>query len=171
MSDTFTADRPSPFRRFIKFAFFGIVALILLALLVVVIENWRGRRAWEKYRAEWEAKGEQFDLAAFVPKPVPPEQNFAATPLLAPLLDYDSATPGKWRDPAGRDRANAVSGALGNLPGRKAPSLGNWQTGTFIELDKWQNYFTGHTNYPLATNSGSPARDVLGALRKFDAEL
>jgi hypothetical protein len=43
--------------------------------------------------------------------------------------------------------------------------------GTFVELGPWQSYFIGHTNYPLATNSGSPARDVLTALRKFDAEL
>jgi hypothetical protein len=172
MSDTFTtAAGPSPFRRLIKYAFFGIAALILLGLLVAGFENWRGRRAWEKFRAEWEAKGEQFDIAAFIPKPVPPEENFATTPLLAPLLDYDPAIPGKWRDPAGRDRANAVSGALGNAPGEKVPPAGNWQTGTFVDLQQWQEYFVGHTNYPAVTNSGNPARDVLAALRKFDAEL
>ncbi len=34
MSDTSgTAESPSPFRRFVKYAFFGIVALILLGLL------------------------------------------------------------------------------------------------------------------------------------------
>jgi hypothetical protein len=172
MSDTFTAaESPSPFRRFVKFAFFGILALILLSLLLAGFENWRGRRAWEKFRTEWEARGEQFDMAAFIPKPVPPEQNFAMTPLLAPLLDYDRRNPAKWRDPAGRDRANAVSGALGNYPGRKAPPPGNWQTATLIDLHQWQDYFVGHTNYPSATNSGSPARDVLSALRKFDPEL
>jgi hypothetical protein len=172
MSDTFTtAEGPSPFRRFVKFAFFGILALILIGLLVAAFENWRGRRAWEKFRTEWEAKGEQFDIAAFIPKPVPPEQNFAMTPLLAPLLDYDRRNPAKWLDPAGRDRANAVSGALGNYPGRKAPPPGNWQTATLIDLQKWRDYFVGHTNYPSATNSGSPARDVLSALRKFDPEL
>ena len=172
MSDpSLTAPNPSPFRRFIKIAFFGIVALILLALLVVGIENRRGRRAWETFRAEWEGKGERFDIAAFIPNPVAPEENFATTPLLAPLLDYDRRIPGKWRDLAGRDRANAVSGALGNVPGRKAPPAGNWQAATFIDLPKWQDYFAGHTNYPGATNSGNPTRDVLVALRKFDGEL
>lgn len=172
MSDTSaTTESPSPFRRFVKFAFFGIVALILLGLLAAGFENWRGRRAWERFRAEWEAKGEQFDRTALIPKPVPPEQNFAMTPLLAPLLDYDPNNPAKWRDPAGRDRANAVSGALGNYPGRKAPPPGNWQTATMIDLQQWQDYFIGHTNYPSVTNSGNPARDVLAALRKFDPEL
>src|SRR5215510_10409652 len=129
MSDsTEVTESPSPFRRFAKFAFFGIVALILLALLVVGFENWRGRRAWEKFRAEWEAKGERFDIAAFIPKPVPPEQNFATTPLLAPLLDYDRQRPGKWRDPAGRDKANFAARAFDGRRGRGAPHSGNWQS-------------------------------------------
>lgn len=166
-----TAQGPSPFRRLVKFAFFGIAALILLGLLVAGFENWRGRRAWEKFRAEWEAKGEQFDIAAFIPKPVPTEQNFAMTPLLAPLLDYDRRIPGKWRDPAGRDRANAVSGAFNNVRGRKVPKLGTWQTATFTELEEWRDYFAGNTNFPFASPPQDAARDVLAALRKFDAEL
>ena len=172
MSDSSpTIENPSLLRRLLKFSFIGIGVLVLLGLLVIGFENWRGQRAWSKFRAEWEARGEQFDIAAFIPKPVPPEQNFAMTPLLVPLLDYDKSTPGTWRNPTGRDRASIVSGALGNYPGKKAPQLGNWQVGTFIELEKWQDYFVGHTNFPSATNSGHPARDVLTALRKFDAEL
>lgn len=172
MSDSSTTtESPSPFRRFAKYAFFGIVALILLGLLVAGFENWRGRRAWEKFRAEWEAKGEQFDIAAFIPKPVPPEQNFAMTPLLAPLLDYDRRIPGKWRDPAGWGRANAVSGAFNNIRGRKVPKIGTWQTATFTELEEWRDYFAGNTNFPFASPPRDAALDVLAALRKFDAEL
>ena len=171
MSDTFTtAAGQSPFRRFVKFVFFGIVALILLGLLVVGIENWRGRRAWEKFRAEWAVKGEQLDIAAFIPKPVPPEENFAMTPLLAPLLDYDRRIPGKWRDPAGWKRANALGGAFNNARG-KMPKTGNWQAATFTELEPWQDYFAGNTNFPFASPPQNAARDVLTALRKFDAEL
>src|SRR5881398_2935035 len=60
--------------------------LITVVFLLVAGENWRGRRAWEKYRVAAEASGERFDLASFIPKTVPPGQNFAMTPLLAPLL-------------------------------------------------------------------------------------
>ena len=62
--------------------------LILLAWLVTLIalfhgeETWRGRRAWRQYRRELEAQGEQLDFAALAPKPVPDEQNFAATPVM-----------------------------------------------------------------------------------------
>jgi hypothetical protein len=62
--------------------------LIVLAWLVTIIglwygeENWRGRRAWNQYREATEARGESLDFATYIPKPVPDEQNFAATPLL-----------------------------------------------------------------------------------------
>ena len=45
-------------------------------------ENWRGKHAWNEYRRELEARGEQLDFKAFIPKPVPDEQNFAATPFV-----------------------------------------------------------------------------------------
>ena len=62
--------------------------LILVAWLLTLIalfhgeETWRGRRGWNQYRQELEARGEQLDFAALVPKPVPDEQNFAATPVI-----------------------------------------------------------------------------------------
>src|SRR5437870_5540819 len=45
-------------------------------------ENWRGRRAWNKYRRELEAHGQHLDLRSFIPNPVPDEQNFTATPFV-----------------------------------------------------------------------------------------
>lgn len=62
--------------------------LVLLAWAVTIIalfygeENWRGSRAWNRYRNELEARGEKADFAEFIPKSVPDEQNFAATPLV-----------------------------------------------------------------------------------------
>jgi hypothetical protein len=49
-------------------------------------ENWRGRRAWNHYRQAAEARGESFDYAAYIPKPVPDDRNFAATPFLQSFL-------------------------------------------------------------------------------------
>jgi len=34
-----------------------------------------GKRAWEKFKGEQEAKGERLDFASFVPPPVPDDQN------------------------------------------------------------------------------------------------
>src|SRR5437762_13399003 len=117
--------------------------LIVLAWTATIIalfygeENWRGRRAWNKYRHELEARGEPLDLAAFIPKPVPDEQNFAMTPLLAPLFDFDPGTQ-HWRD------TNAVARVQQPPPryekvSRKIKSTqdGDWARGLTIHLGPW----------------------------------
>lgn len=55
------------------------VAATLIAIFYTV-ENWRGRHAWENRRRELEAKGEVLDWAAYIPAPVPDEQNFFKAP-------------------------------------------------------------------------------------------
>jgi hypothetical protein len=52
-------------------------------------ENWRGRRAWNQYREATEARGESLDFASYIPKDVPENQNFAATPLLKSFMQPD----------------------------------------------------------------------------------
>lgn len=47
-----------------------------------LMENRSGRAAWERTKAELEAKGEKLDWASFVPEPVPDDGNFFRTPLL-----------------------------------------------------------------------------------------
>jgi hypothetical protein len=73
--------------------------LIVLAWIVTIIglwygeENWRGRRAWNQYREATEAHGESLDFAAYIPKLVPDDQNFAMTPLLkSSFLNVDILT-------------------------------------------------------------------------------
>ena len=71
--------------------------LIVLAWIATLIglwygeENWRGRRDWNQYREATEARGESLDFAAYIPKPVPDEQNFAATPFLNSFIFRSSA--------------------------------------------------------------------------------
>jgi hypothetical protein len=78
-------------RRFLKWLFswrtvrralIGVAGLVTLWALFCAEENVRGKQAWENYRREAEAQGKQFDLAALIPKPIPDEQNFAATPFI-----------------------------------------------------------------------------------------
>jgi hypothetical protein len=57
---------------------FGVF-LVLLGLMYPV-ENWRGRRAWERTKAELEAKGEVLDFAAFIKPKIPDEENVAMHP-------------------------------------------------------------------------------------------
>ena len=67
-----------------------LITLAVLATLVAVFyteEDWRGKRAWENYKHEWEAKGEKFDWQSFVPPSVPDDQNFFTAPIFTNMLN------------------------------------------------------------------------------------
>ena len=66
------------FKRFL----FGLACFVTLIALFYAEEDWRGWHAWQKFKHEWEAKGEQFDFGQLVPPPVPDDQNFAMTPIV-----------------------------------------------------------------------------------------
>ena len=57
---------------------FAVLATLLAALYA--FENWRGKRAWENARCELEAKGEVLDWSAYIPPPVPDDQNMFKAP-------------------------------------------------------------------------------------------
>ncbi len=68
-----------------------LVTLAGFATLIAIFyaeENWRGKRAWKNYVREQEARGEKMDLAAFIPPPIPDDQNLALCPLFKPVLDF-----------------------------------------------------------------------------------
>src|SRR5882724_6252873 len=92
-----------------RFAF-GVVCFITLIALLYAEEDFRGKRAWNNFKREWEAKGEKFDFASFVPPPVPDDQNFAMTPVLRPILDYYKTPNGiRWHDTNGYARLETLS--------------------------------------------------------------
>jgi len=152
------------------------IALILLILGGCLAENYRGHYLWQRYRKEWEGKGERFDLRALVPKPVPPEQNFAATPFFKPYLDYsieeaDHQHPYHWRDKLAYERNRALIELPSDSKLRKATEAGQWQVGTFTDFGLWQTYFQSSTNFLAASPQGGPATAVLTALSRYNAPL
>ena len=64
-------------------ALLGAAILATLLAIFYAEENWRGKRAWEECKRELEAKGEVVDWSAFVPKPVPDDQNIYKAPRMA----------------------------------------------------------------------------------------
>ncbi len=64
-------------------------ALVIVGCIIVLVaafyaeENWRGKRAWERCRRDLEARGEVLDWNAYVPAPVPDEQNIFKAPKIA----------------------------------------------------------------------------------------
>ncbi|HEY0548816.1 MAG TPA: hypothetical protein VGF13_04385 [Verrucomicrobiae bacterium] len=81
-----------PVRRIV----FVIATLVTFITLFYVIENWRGRHAWEKYKAELTTQGERLSLSDYAVKPVPAEQNFAETPILRAIAYKSTMDTNAW---------------------------------------------------------------------------
>jgi len=150
--------------KWLKRILFLVVALVTLVALAIAFENWRGKRAWLKFKTEWESKGETFDIASAIPPKVPDQENFAMTPFFAPLFDYEYAPSVTHKNSNAVRRTQSVSlGSRGRLP-----QLGARQSAKRTDLDGWQDHFAGNTNYPLRDRTQSAAADVLQALSKYD---
>jgi tetratricopeptide (TPR) repeat protein len=161
------------FRRFL----FGLAGLAVLIVLFYAEEDWRGWHAWQKFKHEWEAKGEKFDFASFVPQPVPDDQNFAMTPIVftsyGSMLTRDGKViPNKNRDTNFVDRLKMAVAQNDNRPTNGA---GIWQKSTVSDLKAWQEYYrtlAKTTNeFPVAQSPQTPAADVLLALSKYDSAI
>jgi len=88
----------------------GLV-LILGILLFYAVEGWRGQRAWRTYVAAEEAKGISLNWDAYIPAPVPDNDNFALNPWLRPILDFVPGTQ-TFKTPIGEAPVNlAFNGA------------------------------------------------------------
>src|SRR5690242_916227 len=68
----------------------ALAAAVTLVVLLYTFENWRGKRAWEARRRQLQAKGETLDWAAFIPPPVPDNQNFFDAPDMEEWFVKDS---------------------------------------------------------------------------------
>ena len=153
---------------------FVLACLVTVVLLFFTEENVRGRLAWQKHRRILEQQGEQFSLQALIPPPVPDEKNFALTPLLRPLLEVNYGPSGAvWRDTNGFQRiASKISAELPSGNPKAGPIVrGTVYKGTFTDLSNCATFYRGNTNYPQASTSAPPARQVLTALGKFDPEI
>lgn len=168
--------QPSRLRRWLKRGAFSLAVLITFLAAVVVFENWRGNRSWRAYVAEQEAKGEVFDWRKLVPEPVPDDQNFAKTPLLATVTDYrydPQRGEAVFADPEGKARLDSLF-AWNELI--KVES--SWRKGTVMDWSKVQEWLRAATNSELpavkallARPAGRPADDVLFLLAQNQAEL
>jgi hypothetical protein len=68
--------RWSCYRRNFGRALVGAAILATLVAIFYLEEDWRGKRAWENCKRELTAKGAVLDWNAYIPPPVPDDQNF-----------------------------------------------------------------------------------------------
>ncbi len=140
------------------------VGFITLVAVVWAVENFRGKRAWNKYQAELKAKGETLDIAALIPPAVPDAQNFA----LIPFFDDLGYAPNSTAAVTPKPKPDLVRIVM-DWP----DTVGSQQrwTENGVNLQQMQEYFRSNTNFPKAVSPQSPAEDVLLALSRFDADL
>ncbi|MCU0782592.1 MAG: hypothetical protein MUF81_00815 [Verrucomicrobia bacterium] len=185
--------------RILKRLLFALAALLVLVGFFYAEENWRGKRAWENYRRDWEAKGEHFDFAYFIPPPVTDDQNFALTPIVASCYRRVMDGNGQLIKPENTNVVNRLEMSIyrQRLSTGTNLVLGNWQKSQLTNLKAWQDYYrTGFlTNeipdgitdgqlvtrtkieplaadeFPTAPQPQTPAADVLLALSNYDAAI
>src|SRR5690348_17795063 len=127
----------------------GLAWLVTLIVLFYAEEDWRGSHEWNQYRQQLEAGGAQLDLAAFTPKPVPDDQNFAAIPVVKTWFSERTNFTQRWSD-----NYSLASSMLGSetSPNPPAPEGNSHQGGerSFLDLVAWKTAFdaiqSGRTN-------------------------
>ncbi|MFZ2640035.1 MAG: hypothetical protein WA117_03530 [Verrucomicrobiia bacterium] len=134
--------------------FFTLACLVTLFALFHVEENWRGERDWNAYKQQMEARGEKFDLAAFIPPRVPDDQNFAMTPFFAPLFDFEPGTQ-KQRDTNAVKRIQNFASSLAI-----APKPYSWAMGKRADLAQRLAAFQKPTDTPAKSTTTQAAGET-----------
>ena len=134
---------------FLKF----VLAILALIVLLYVEEDWRGAHAWAVTKAKWEAQGETFDYAKFIPPPVPDDQNLAAIPLFELKADRSSHNQPILRLP------NLEKALRNDGPYADIPQQGNWMKGEPPDKEKIQK--TLSEDYAKFFKGQSPPTDSL----------
>ena len=166
--------------RLLRWGLIGLVSIVTLAAILITEEDWRGKRAWENYKRDAEARGERFEWAAFIPTNVPDDQNFFCTPIVAEALQAELPQTAGEIARQGLKSTSRLNFDIYRGESELWPTNGgNWQKGKFTDLKEWQTYFrnfnatpAGQTNgFPAAAQPQAPATDVLLALSVFNPAL
>lgn len=146
------------------------LGLALLAAVVWFARHHSAHRTWNEIVAVHAARGEFLDRS-IAPKPsIPENQDFAATPLLKPLLDFD---PGSNADRTSLAVWRATQ-AIRRLESIRLPPLNpaNHEISDGrLDLKSWQAAFHAEPGFHIVDAPNEPAREILSALRRWDTEL
>ncbi len=115
-------------RRFV----YAAVTLITLVGLVHAVENFRGKRAWERYRKSAEGRGVKLDFSSHLPPPIPDAENGANAPFIQGwFLNPSAEDTNRW--PKGFQLADSLVAVKrrtkgpGSQDDRFLPDLTAWE--------------------------------------------
>lgn len=101
---------------------FTVVVMLLVGFHLV--ENWRGKRAWERWKAERTALGNHYEWSALAPPEVPDAENFAKAPIVESAIKGTNSILGEFR-----------------WPEMSAGGVSSWRLGKREDLDAWREAF------------------------------
>jgi hypothetical protein len=137
--------------RGVKWSARVLAFLAILLALFYAEEDWRGGRAWKNCQRELATKGENLDFVYFVPPPVPDDQNFALTPIVASCYSRVLDRNGRCVEPPDTNVVNRLAMTVYRYDynGTTNQRPNSWQRGDFTDLKAWQDYYrtTGITNF------------------------
>src|ERR1017187_7157344 len=159
--------------RLLRWGLIGLAGLATLAAVLITEENWRGKRDWENYKRDTEARGERFDWSAFTAKAIPDDQNFVKAPIFSNLwaAEWDEQTQ-DWK-PSATNTVDRLKMSSYRSDGSSPSGVGGgWERARLTRLENWQEYYrnsatNGVGEFPVAAQPQSPATDVLLALSKY----
>jgi hypothetical protein len=110
-----------------------------------------------------------------VPSPVPDDQNFALTPIVASCYLHELDKNGHQIQPPLTNIVNRLKMEIAYNNDSPTNGFGNWQKSTVSNLKVLQQYYRAlaeKTNeFPVPAQAQSPAADVLLALSKYDSAI
>ena len=71
--------------KLIKRVSIGIGVSVFFFILISFGLKWASQAKWNNWKKEWQAKGEDFDIASNIPKKIPDNENFAKTEFFVPF--------------------------------------------------------------------------------------
>lgn len=105
-----------------------LASLFALGVLLLVgfhlVENWRGKRAWERWKAQRTALGARYDWTALAPPEVPDAENFAKAPIIEAAITGTNSILGgfQWQEAS-------------------AGGVSSWRLGKREDLNAWREAF------------------------------
>ncbi len=155
---------------------FGLACLFALVIFFYAEEDFRGWHAWNQFKRQEEAKGENFNHFSFAPPSVPDEQNFALTPIVASSYNWLLDKNGKRLNPPKTNYVDRLSMDRESYGFVDTPTnYASWAMAKMTDLKEWQNYYralAAKTNdFPVPPTPQSPSADVLLALSKYDSGI
>lgn len=170
-AESITPGKTSRLVRVLRWLGLGVLALITLVALLYAVENFRGKRAWERYRAEAAKRGVVFEFSTLVPPEVPDDQNAAQVPLIQSWFDPrfgPKGDPTLWPDAFERAQKHVASDKDKTV--RRLTDLVAWeQAFAAAEVNEKKSSIRRQARTP--EEQARAATNVLAALQVYEPAL